>query len=45
MFSHILGGLARTQGLLISNIAHTACPHATHKVTAISPLALVHAFS
>ncbi|KAK9999285.1 hypothetical protein SO802_018888 [Lithocarpus litseifolius] len=44
-FTQVLGGLAHAQGLPISNTAHTACPHAVHKVTIISPLALVHAIS
>ena len=44
MFPHALERLGPYSRPSISIIAHTACPHAAYKVTAISPLALVHAF-
>ena len=45
MFSHILGMLHPCSRPPIITSTHTACPHAAHKVIAISPLALVHAFN
>ena len=42
---HVLGGLAPAHALLISITAHIACPSEAHQVTAISPLAQIHAFS
>jgi len=45
MFPHVLERLSPCSRPPISSTAHTACPHAAHKVIAISPLVLVHAFN